>query len=175
MVAALLRYALALYFAAVLGVAGLAKLERPALFALLLERQQLLPTRCIHGVSCGMPWREIALAAALVAGVAPMLVAALTLALFTVFLAAQVLLSLLRRGTPCGCYGVVAIERGASASVATAALLVCLTAAYLWTVDHLPPIDGHWRIVGVALITGCAAWIGGRIRQRRARQMACRV
>lgn len=175
MMAALVRYALALYFAAVLGVAGLAKLERPALFALLLRRQGLLPAWCIGAVSRILPWCELALAAALVAGVAPMPVAAVTLALFVTFLAAQALLALLQRGAPCGCYSAAAIENTVPASVATAMLLVGLAAAYLWSVGHVPAIDWHWRTVGVVLFTGCTGWIGGRIRQRRTRHLVCGV
>lgn len=172
---ALLRYLLALYFAAMLGVAGLAKIERPNLFALLLYQQHILPTWCVRAVSRVLPWYEIILAVALVAGVAPLLVAALMLLLFVTFVVAQVLLLLRHRDVACGCYGAMAIERARPASMASAVLLACLTAAYVWLVSHIPAIDWHWRIAATALFAGFAGWIGWRIRQRRTCRLACRL
>lgn len=170
----LLRYVLALYFAAMLGVAGLAKIERPDLFALLLHQQHILPTWCVRAVSLVLPWCEIALAAALVAGTAPLLVALLTGLLFVIFFMAQTILLLMRHGTSCGCYGAMAIERAAPMSVASAMLLACLAAAYSWLVGHAPAIDWHWRIAAGALFASFEGWIGWRVRQRRIRRLACR-
>jgi hypothetical protein len=172
---ALLRYLLALYFAAMLGVAGLAKLERPDLFALLLHQQHILPTWCVRAVSRFLPWCEIALAATLVAGIAPLLVALLTLLLFVTFLMAQTLLLLRHRSRSCGCYGALAIERAAPANVTSALLLFCLAAAYVWWVGHIPAIGWHWRIAATVLFASFAGWIGWRVRQRRTRRSARRL
>lgn len=171
----LLRYLLTLYFAAMLGVAGLAKIERPDLIALLMHQQHILPTWCVRAVSRVLPWYEMTLAATLVAGIAPLLVALLTLLLFTTFFMAQTLLLVMHRGTPCGCYGAMAIKRAAPANVASAALLFCLAAAHVWSVGHIPAIDWHWRIAATVLFASFAGWIGRRVRQRRTRRLACRL
>lgn len=47
----LTQLALDCYFAAVLGVSGLAKIDNPALFAVTLRRQRLLPRWSITSVS----------------------------------------------------------------------------------------------------------------------------
>ena len=171
----LLRYVLALYFAAMLGVAGLAKIERPDLFALLLHQQHILPAWCVRAVSRVLPWYEMILAATLVAGIAPLLVALLTLLLFVAFLMAQTFLLLLHRGTPCGCYGAMTTERAAPASVASAVLLAGLATAYVWLVGNIPAIDWHGRIAAWVLCASVAGWIGWRVRERRTRSLACHI
>ncbi len=171
---ALIRYALSLYFAAMLGVAGLAKLDRPTVFLLILRQQRLLPGWGVRTVGRGLPWGEIILAGALVAGVSPVPIAILTLLLFASFVAHQILHFLTKRGTPCGCYG-AAVEGVEQGSIATGTVFACLAGAHLWLVIQTSSVTECWRLTCSMLFTGMMGWLGRRIWQRHARHVRCRI
>ncbi len=163
-----LTFALDCYFAAVLGVAGLAKLDDPAPFAATLRRSRLLPAWSIGTISRRLPWCEILLAAALVIGVMPMLVAALVVLLCMGFLVGQALLLLTTSEGACGCYGAASAHRIEGASVATATLLLSLSALHLWLViEAAAVIAWQWRLAAGVLYAVAASRLGWRTWQRR--------
>ena len=82
----ILLLGLELYFAAMLGVSGLAKVGQPAMFADTLRRHKILPSWSIKAVSTIVPWLEIAVAVLLITGLVPILTGLLVLFLFTSFL-----------------------------------------------------------------------------------------
>ncbi len=121
--------ALTFYFAAVLGVSGLGKLEQPKEFGFVLRQYRLFPSWSIGGVSHLFPWAEMMIAAALITGIARMLVAFVVLALFVSFFIMRALL-MKRAGSECGCYGAAYKEQIDGASLSTATLFVGLAIVY---------------------------------------------
>ena len=163
---AVLRFILSLYFAAMLGVAGLAKMEQPALFAAILRRQRLFPAWGIGAVSRLFPWCEIVLAVALVVGIAPRFIATLLFALFAALTVVQAHLLIARRAVPCGCYGAWSTRNIAGASATTSALLTGFAGLYLGLVCHGAAIAAPSRVLAGALFVGFEGWIGLRTWQR---------
>ncbi|MDQ2827631.1 MAG: hypothetical protein M3Y74_01060 [Chloroflexota bacterium] len=159
-----LQFALDLYFAAVLGISGLTKAVRPHRFATILARQRILPTWSIPSTSRVFPWVEIVLAGALIAGLFPVIIATLVLALFIVFLCVEVILLKAGRSTECGCYGAMYSQKVSTASAATSTLLVCLAALHLWSaVASFPKTWGEtiglWRLVALGVFCVTGTWL----------------
>ncbi len=77
-----LTLALDCYLAAVLGIAGFAKLDAPAPFAATLRQQHLLPSWSVGTIGRLFPWLEITLAGALLSGIAAIRVATFTILKF---------------------------------------------------------------------------------------------
>jgi len=162
-----LTLALDCYFAAVLGIAGLAKMDDPAPFAATLRRQRLLPAWSVGTIRCLFPWFEIALAAALLSGITAIRVATFTVLIFAGFLIVQILLLATRQGGDCGCYGAASTHRVEAASVATASLLLFLAALHLWLVIVAPTIAWQSRLTAVVLCVVAGSLLGWRTWQRR--------
>ncbi len=149
-----------------LGVAGLAKAEQPALFAAILRQQRLLPAWGVGVVSRLFPWCEIVLATALVADIAPRFIAALLLALFAALTVVQTSLLVTQRAASCGCYGAWSTRNVAGASATATALLTCLSGLHLGLVFHGAAIAALWRVLACATFVGFEGWIGWRTWQR---------
>lgn len=158
---------LELYFAAMLGVAGLAKIKHPEQFAATLRRHRILPAWSIVGVSRAVPWLEVAAAASLIAGTAPVATAALVLMFFVSFLVIETILVVAKRATECGCYGVAYPQKVDEASVATSLVLVSAAAFHLWAVAWVEPISTEWRLPVIVLFGGAGCWLLWRIMTTR--------
>ncbi len=143
----LLRFLLDCYFALVLGISGLAKIDRPRLFAVTLRRHGILPTWSVGLVSRVFPWLEVLVAGMLIANVVPMYSVVIALFLFGGFLVIEGVLLATKRAADCGCYGGAHRQRVDSASVTTSGLLVALAAAHLWLVMQGAMIDWQWRLM----------------------------
>lgn len=126
----IVHFVLDLYFAATLGVSGIAKVESPRSFAATLRQQGILPRQAIGSVSRVLPWAEIVLACALVAGLAPVPVASVVLALFVGFFAVETFLLITGRTADCGCYGNTRRQLVDGASLMTSAALVVLATTH---------------------------------------------
>ncbi len=165
---AVLSFALDLYFATVLGVSGLAKIDDPVHFALTLRQQRLLPEWSITGISYSLPWAEFLLAAALVLGVAPLLTGTLVLALFGVFLAVEVIVLSTGRTTSCGCFGRTHNRPVDAASVIVSVVLVLFAVFHLWAVyvSASSAIQWTWRIPAILLFSAGVAWLLGHVIRR---------
>ena len=156
-----LHLVLNLYFAASLGVSGLTKLAWPAHFAATLQRHQLLPPRGVRAIGRGLPWAEVTLAGALIAGAAPVLTAALVAALFVGFLGGKALLLRRNPGVDCGCYGPAQAQAVEGTSVATATILAGLALVQFELAVRGARASRGWRAGGgipLALVGGFLAW-----------------
>lgn len=169
----LITFILELYFAAMLGVSGLAKAEQPERFADTLTRHRILPRWSVYPVSRLFPWAEVALAGLLVVGLAPLAAAIATLTLFAIFGVIETVLVLTKRATECGCYGVAYPQRVDHASIATSAILTMLAITHLWLTGHVAPVSWYWRLGGSILFLAAGAWLGWRILTRQ-RSWRCR-
>src|SRR5437870_6830986 len=105
-----------LYFAAMLGVSGLAKVDQPARFMAALYRYRLFPAWSIPFLVRIVTLIELVVAASLVAGTLPVVTAVVTCVLFGCFLVIRTVLVVTKRGTDCGCYGGLALEKVGGAS-----------------------------------------------------------
>ncbi len=158
---------LELYFAAILGVSGLAKIENPAYFASTLRRHGILPQWSITGVSRVFPWLELMIAFSLISGAANILAAVLAIALFVSFAATEMILVVTKRATECGCYGVAYPQKVDWASVVVSSLLIIAAGVHFWIVLHTPPVRWEWRFSALLLFAAFIGWLTLRMCARR--------
>lgn len=156
-----------LYFAAMLGVSGLAKIDAPEHFEATLRIHRLWPAQAIRPVSRIFPWVEVVVAIALVVGFAPTLTASLTLLLFGIFLGVETTLVVTRRATECACYGVAYRQKVDGASLVVSAILVTLAAFYGWSLATFGSVGLIWRWPGIGLMTVAGLWLVAKMLARR--------
>ncbi len=159
--------ALNLYFAAVLSVSGLAKLDQLDAFESLLQRYRLLPAWVIAGTARIFPWVEIALAVAVVTEMARLATATLVAVLFTVFLVIKIVLLRMHDGADCGCFGAAQQQSVDGVSIATATLLALFAWFDAWSTAHIPALSWRERLP-IILLFGCiGSWVAWRGMLRR--------
>lgn len=163
---AAIAFLLELYFAAMLGVSGLAKIEHPEQFANTLRRHDILPKWSIAGVSRAFPCLEVGIALLLIAGQARLLTAALVIILFASFAGTEIILVVTKRATECGCYGVAYPQKVDGASVFVFSLLIIAAAAHLGLVTIIPSVRWEWRLGGILLFGAYAVWLGWHLIAR---------
>ncbi|HEX2036053.1 MAG TPA: MauE/DoxX family redox-associated membrane protein [Chloroflexota bacterium] len=148
----ILTLLLGAYFAAVLGVSGIAKLDRPEPFRVTLRR--LLPARLVVPLSYLVPWLELAVAASLLAGTAPLATAWLTVLLFATFLAVETRLVATGQASTCGCWGLAFRQRLDASSLAATAIQVGLALLYLQNSTQLSAVPLPYRLAVAGIVGG---------------------
>jgi peroxiredoxin len=144
----LVAYALAVYFALSLGVAGMAKVQDPLDFLKTLKKQRLLPEWSIAPVGRGLPWLEIIIACLLVLGWFQVVVAIVLVGLFAIFLSVKTVLFVTKSDADCGCAGGGRQDKPVDATNVVAATISLLAAVtYTWLSAHVAPLDQSWRIL----------------------------
>ncbi|HEU5376231.1 MAG TPA: MauE/DoxX family redox-associated membrane protein [Ktedonobacteraceae bacterium] len=159
-----------LYFGVMLGVSALAKIENPAFFAATLRTQRVLPRWSIEGVSNLFPWCELLIAFLLIISPgqgAALLLSALVLLLFGIFLGIEIALILRKQTTSCGCYGAAYQRKVDTPSLISSALLVMLAGCQLWLTTWVGQLNWMWGLVGAVLFCGMSGWLAWRMAQRR--------
>jgi hypothetical protein len=163
----ILHLGLELYFAAMLGVAGLAKIKHPAQFAATLRRHGIFPAWSIVGISRIVPWLQIAVAVSLVTDITPVATAVLVLMFFISFLIIETILVVTKRATECGCYGIVYPQKVDGASIMTSIILVLAATLHLWiVVTRIEPLSMNWRLLSIALFFGTGCWLLSKMMKR---------
>lgn len=155
------------YFASMLGVAGLAKIEHPEQFADTMALQRILPRWSLNAVSRIVPWIEVVVALLLMTGLAPLATSSLTLLLFTSFLAVEVVLLKTKYAGNCGCYGASHLHRVDGGSVAASVILSGAAALNLWAAVSLEPVPMYWRLPGLIILGGVGAYLVWSVVERR--------
>lgn len=163
----LLAFTGELYFAAVLGVAGLAKIGNPRRFATALLQQKIFPAWCINIFVKIVPWIEIVIALMVIFNAVEPLTAILILALFIVFLGLKIFLLATGRVEDCGCYGSAKPEEVDGASIVVSALLVLFAAGHLWLITRGASVGWLWRLPVGILFTGTICFLAARTIIRR--------
>jgi uncharacterized membrane protein YphA (DoxX/SURF4 family) len=158
-----------LYFAAVLGVAGLTKIAAPQRFSLILERQGIWPSGVIKKMSYLVPGGEIVLGSFLVTGAFRVILAILMLALFVCFLVIHLFLFQTGRRTSCGCLGLAQLVN--VNDVATAAIFASLATGHFWLVMQSRPIPPGWRLLAVIAFALAGVWLTRATMAQRFRFM----
>ena len=157
-----------LYFSAMLGVAGIAKLRQPSAFAATLRRHRILPPWSISPVSRGLPWVQVAIALLLVSGSFPIVTSIAALALLVSFLMTECILLATKRATDCGCYGVAYRMKVDGASVAASSILVLLALVRLLLTSTTAAVEPSlWRFSAAALVLTLGTWFLWRSRAKR--------
>lgn len=156
-----------LYFAALLGVSGLAKLDAPEHFEATLRLHRLWPAQAIRPLSRIFPWVEVLIAIALIFGFAPALTAMLTTLLFGIFLGVETILVVSRRATECACYGVAYRQKVDGASLVVSVILVTLAALHSWGLEVFGSVEPLWRWPGIVLMTVAGLWLAAKMLARR--------
>lgn len=160
---------LSVYLAAVVGVSGIAKLERPDVFEAALRLHRLLPSQAVPWVATGLPWSQVAIAVLLVSGVGATVSALLLISLFSCFLAVELALVATKRATECGCYGVAYRLPVDAASVVASLILVLLAAAYVGLISMYGPPSLASRFVAGAVLGLAGATLMFRTFEKRRR------
>lgn len=165
----ILRFLLEMYFAAILGTAGFAKLDHSQLFLLTLQRLRIFPDWSTGAISKIFPWFEIILAFSLLLIMRPykFIVDLIVLVFFIFFLIFNIVTSI-ENAPPkdCGCYGRALRRQGLRTERVTlfvqlilAGLLVFLS---LWAV----PLPTFYYLCSAVLFAGVSGWLGWRVWQR---------
>lgn len=163
------------YFASVLGVTVLGKLEQPSTFAAVLRRNNILPSWGIDPVCRYFPWLELAVAGWLITGIAPVLASCTVNALFAGFLIVKVKMLLTRNTADCGCFGVAYAERVDKASIGTSVMFACLALAQLFLATQVSPVGLAWRIAVVTAFICGEGWLGYHTWQRYRENSRCQI
>ncbi len=161
----LLSLVLSSYFAATLGVAGLAKIEHQQAFAQALRQQKIVPKWSASTISYTFPWVEIILAVALALRVAPIFTASLTTILTILFFGIHITLYNSTNASDCGCFSATS-EKVDLSNVITSGLFMCLAIVFLGTTMRFPPIPVTWRIAPAVVFIGGGSWLIWRIMLR---------
>lgn len=152
-----------LYFAAMLGISGLAKFEDVDYFANTLRVHKILPSWSIAGASRVIPCIEVLVAASLIVGTFSIATAAIVLVLFVSFLVIETILTLTKRTTDCGCYGAAYPQKIDGTRIIVSMILTLLALFHLWLVRWVEPIRIEWRIPVMIISLSAGIWLALRI------------
>ncbi|HZU66882.1 MAG TPA: MauE/DoxX family redox-associated membrane protein [Ktedonobacteraceae bacterium] len=147
----LISFALELYFAAMLGVSGLTKIDDLSNFEEILSRQHIIPSWSIKSVARILPWLEIVIAFFLVTGFAKVINAIIVVILFGSFLSTKIILLITGRAKDCGCYGNAKIEEISGSSIVVSVILILCTLIHLGLIIWVPSVNWMWRSIGITL------------------------
>lgn len=163
----MLYLTLNLYFAALLSVSALSKLDNLAGFLDTLHRQGILPETTRPFFSKAIPFIQLLVALLLVLGVLPLFATLVVLALCVCFLAIESFLLWTGRSDNCGCFGVAYRIRVDSASIVSSLILVGLATAQFW-IARLPGSDDTdtARLVATLPFAAAMSFISFRIHRR---------
>lgn len=105
MMRTILHWACRLFLAAIFIYSGYTKVDNPLQFAVAVEGYKLLPPGMVLWVVKTLPWFEIALGIALLAGIAIRYTAAVAGALLAFFIVVMAITYLRGIQASCGCFG----------------------------------------------------------------------
>lgn len=155
------------YMAAMLGVSGIAKLERPDMFRMTLRRHMLLPDWSIPAATWLVPSLQVSASILLVLGVVPVAAAILAAGLFTGFFVTECLLLMSGRTTECGCFGVAYRMPVTGSSAVASLVLVVIAVSYILMVQAGHTVSSiELRAPVIALYSAATVTVASRIWSR---------
>jgi hypothetical protein len=155
------------YFAATLGVAGLAKINEPEHFRLTLRMIGPLPTSAIYLASVAIPCFEVGLAMFVLSGVHPVVAASINLGVFAIFLIIKTVMFHRRASIGCGCFGSLLRHKIDVAHLVASLVVVGLAILHLWLVMSTKSISFPIRFWVFSTLCAFALAILWRIVERR--------
>lgn len=159
-------FALDFYFAAMLSISGLSKVNDSEYFATTLRQQHIVPVWSVGIATKILPWIEILVAILLVTGAIAMITAVIVLVLFIFFLGLKVFLLRTGWAEDCGCYGNAKSQKIDVVSITVSFILTLLAIMYLWLATHTAPVSWIWRLIGGIILTGVDCFLLWKIVQK---------
>ncbi|HZO73320.1 MAG TPA: MauE/DoxX family redox-associated membrane protein [Ktedonobacteraceae bacterium] len=158
----IVHYILDIYFSAVLGIAGISKIDGPQAFIISLRRHYLLPEKSVSFIGICFPWIEICLSVLLLAatGTIKLIVTICVLICFVLFSYFNVATRFKHRSTSdCGCFGKALQRRGMNTNGITS--LIQLVLAFLLTITALQSDTLSWiyYLTSSVLFVGTYVWL----------------
>lgn len=156
------------YFTAVLGVAGIAKLDSPAFFASRLSSRYKLPQRSSLWISRIFPWGEVIVALLLLTPVNTYRMF-ITLTVSALFLAFAILHIILHYGyqiDDCSCYGKSLRKRGVTTNITSSIIQWLLSMILLLTTIEYKSVAPFYYSISLAFFIGLFSWLLWRTWQR---------
>lgn len=163
----IVTFALEIYFAAMLGIAGFAKIYDPKHFAATLHQQKVVPEHSIGIFSRFISWTEVIVAFFIISGIAAIGAAFIIVALFSGFLGFKIFLLATGRTKDCGCYGSAKPEKVDGVSIVVSLILVLLAVLHLVLVIHASSVALQWRLVAVVIFVAVCGFLLASFFTRR--------
>jgi Methylamine utilisation protein MauE len=162
-----LQFTLEIYFAATLGIAGVAKLDNISSFVRTLRQQYSFPQRSADILGNVFPWLELFLALSLLipAFLYRCIAVFSTFALFCVFLICH--LFIIRNGhsrSGCGCYGEVTPKQNDVQSLVTLVIQLASVLLLAFITLLAPSFSWQYYLAGFILLVGFYSWLIWKIR-----------
>lgn len=158
-----IAFALALYFALTLGIAGASKLRDMTYFRALLTKHSLIPQTMLVAATFTIPCGEVLLSLLLIIGWTAYSVAIVNALLFAIFFVYKLVLYWRTPNVDCGCYSPrqLPIKTDRLAEWTTSSILLGLALVYLY-VAPLHPSTGSvltWAALAVWVVFGAVMMI----------------
>lgn len=152
-------FLLNVYFTAVFGISGLAKLHTLPSFAATLRHQRILPAWIIPTFSRIFPWLELVVATCLVTGFMPIFTSLIVFALCITFLVIKVLLARTNPTASCGCSGAMGYHKVDAASLVVSVVLIVLSTLQLAAAMWGAKVDVAWRLATAFVYCATTGWL----------------
>lgn len=165
-----LQFTLEIYFAATLGIAGVAKLDNISSFVRTLRQQYSFPQRSADILGNIFPWLELFLAFSLLipAFLYRCIAVFSTLALFFVFLICH--LFIIRNGrsrSSCGCYGEVTPKQNDVQSLITLTIQLAFVLLLAFITLFTPSFSWQYYLTGFSMFVVFYSWLIWKIWKKR--------
>jgi uncharacterized membrane protein len=165
----IIHYLLDFYFAAALGIAGIAKFDDPSSFEAVLAENKF-PRWSIVSIKNMFPWVEIlvALCLQITSNTSKLFVSGVVFLLFLFFFFINIS-SYMRHnsGKNCGCYGKAMQGEVASAKILSSGLQLLLSSGLVAMSIWAKPLPGIFYLGSSAIFIVGFLWLLGRTWQRK--------
>ncbi len=165
----IIHFILDVYFAAVLGVAGLAKLDRSRFFHSTLHYRYHLPDWSAKIIGRTFPYVEIFLSITLLIATNTLksVVTIAILALFSIFFVMHTREHISRKASDdCGCYGKALRRSGIQTNIITLFIQLSLAACLVFLTLFFAPLAYSYYLVGTVLFIGLYSLLGWNLWKR---------
>ena len=163
------HFLLDVYFAATLGIAGIAKIDSPEWFMSALRYQHRFPEWSISKVGRIFPWIEILLAVTLLLTINfyKLMITTIIFVIFIFFLILNIKSALNRASVAnCGCFGRALRQRNLYSSSATSFIQVVLAASLISLALWTSPLGWRYYFISGMLFIGVYIWLLWRTWER---------
>ncbi len=165
----ILHFILDVYFAAALGVAGLAKLDRSRFFLSTLHYRYRFSDRNAKIIGKTFPYFEILLPIALLitTDTVKSIVTIAVFALFIIFFVLHIVEHITRLASDdCGCYGKALQRSGIQTNILTLFIQLFLAICLVFLTLFFAPLSYSYYLVGSILFISLYSWLGWNLWKR---------
>ena len=168
MLIAILYFLFACYFSAVLGIAGIAKIDSPGFFSSTLRSRYGISARNSVWINRAFPWSELILALLLFTpqSACRIITAFLIALLFFLFLMLHFRSYRGRQSENCSCYGKALKKRGMTTDIISSLLQLLLSTFLVLMAILNDSVSPFYYVIGFILFAGVFGWLLWRTWQR---------